>query len=69
MTLQRSLVAALLATNNEIVFANVGDSRAYIYRYNRIRQITKDHSLVVKLLEEGIITEEEAINTSWFSFM
>ncbi|MBK8430994.1 MAG: serine/threonine-protein phosphatase [Chloroflexi bacterium] len=55
-----TLVAALLATNNEIVFANVGDSRAYIYRYNRIRQITKDHSLVVKLLEEGIITEEEA---------
>lgn len=54
-----TLVAALL-TNDNVLFANVGDSRAYICRNGRIRQVTKDHSLVVKLLDEGIITEEEA---------
>ena len=54
-----TLVAALLK-GEQAIFANVGDSRAYLYRYGFIRQITKDHSLVVKLLEEGVITEEEA---------
>jgi protein phosphatase len=54
-----TLVAALLE-GEQAIFANVGDSRAYLLRHGRIRQITKDHSLVVKLLEEGIITEDEA---------
>lgn len=54
-----TLVAAIVV-ENQVVFANVGDSRAYICRNGSIRQITKDHSLVVKLLDDGIITEEEA---------
>lgn len=54
-----TLVAAIVI-EDQVVFANVGDSRAYICRNGSIRQITKDHSLVVKLLEDGIITEEEA---------
>lgn len=53
-------LVALSLTGNSAVFANVGDSRAYLCRWGRIRQITKDHSLVVKLLEEGIISPEEA---------
>jgi protein phosphatase len=56
-----TMVAALI-TGQTALFANVGDSRGYHCRNGRIRQITKDHSLVVKLLEEGIITEEEAAN-------
>lgn len=42
--------------------ANVGDSRAYHWRDNSLRQVTKDQSLVAKLVEEGAITEEEAAN-------
>ena len=53
-------LVAVIVVGNEAIFANVGDSRAYICRKGRIRQITKDHSLVVKLLDDGIITEEEA---------
>ena len=38
----------------------VGDSRAYIFRAGRLRQITKDQSLVSKLIEAGRLTEEQA---------
>jgi protein phosphatase len=40
--------------------ANVGDSRGYLWRNGGFSQITKDQSLVAKLLEEGAITEAEA---------
>ena len=40
--------------------ANVGDSRGYHWRDGSLRQVTKDQSLVAKLVEEGAITEEEA---------
>ena len=42
--------------------ANVGDSRGYHWRDDSLWQITKDQSLVAKLVEEGAITEEEAAN-------
>ena len=40
--------------------AQVGDSRAYLIRRDAIKQVTKDQSLVNKLLDAGLITEEEA---------
>ncbi len=39
---------------------HVGDSRAYLYRAGLLRAVTRDHSLVATLVEEGEITEEEA---------
>jgi protein phosphatase len=42
--------------------ANVGDSRGYHWRSSSMRQVTKDQSLVAKLVEEGAITEAEAAN-------
>jgi len=47
---------------NRVYFGNVGDSRGYHWRNGRLQQVTKDHSLVAKLVEEGAITEEEALN-------
>ncbi len=43
-----------------IYIANVGDSRTYIIRNQKIKQITKDHSMIEELLESGTITGEEA---------
>jgi serine/threonine protein phosphatase PrpC len=41
-------------------FAQIGDSRAYLMRGRRIKQITRDQSLVGQLVEAGHLTEEEA---------
>jgi protein phosphatase len=43
-----------------LYLAQVGDSRAYLVRDGAGRQITKDQSLMQKLIEAGEITEEEA---------
>jgi len=53
-------VVAAHITDDAVYIANVGDSRAYIVNANEIKQITKDHSLVENLIEDGTITREEA---------
>ena len=40
--------------------ANVGDSRGYVLRHGRLRQVTIDHSFVQELVAEGAITRDEA---------
>jgi hypothetical protein len=40
--------------------ANVGDSRIYLARSGKFRQLSVDHSYVQELVTEGLITEEEA---------
>lgn len=54
-----TLTAAWLVQGIALV-AHVGDSRAYLFRAGHLKQITKDQSLVEKLLEDKIITPEEA---------
>lgn len=54
-----TMVAAVIQDEQAFI-GNVGDSRGYHWRNGRLRQVTKDQSLVAKLLEEGAITEEEA---------
>ncbi|MBK8905877.1 MAG: Stp1/IreP family PP2C-type Ser/Thr phosphatase [Anaerolineaceae bacterium] len=54
-----TMVAAVIHEGRAYI-ANVGDSRGYLWRNGRIHQVTKDQSLVAKLVEEGAITEEEA---------
>jgi serine/threonine protein phosphatase PrpC len=51
-----------LVTPPEAAIAWVGDSRAYLLEDGRLRQLTKDHSLVQRLVEIGQITAEEARN-------
>jgi len=53
-------VTALLRTGNKIAVAHIGDSRAYLLRDGTLTQITRDHSFVQSLIDEGRITEEEA---------
>jgi protein phosphatase len=56
-----TMVAAVVVAN-QVFIGNVGDSRGYLWRQGILEQITKDQSLVAKLVEEGAITEEEALN-------
>ncbi|MGH7636027.1 MAG: Stp1/IreP family PP2C-type Ser/Thr phosphatase [Gemmatimonadaceae bacterium] len=51
-------IAGLLA--DTLFLAQVGDSRGYLVRNGVAKQITKDQSLMQKLIEAGELTEEEA---------
>ncbi len=55
-----TVVAAVLY-GDSLVAMNVGDSRAYLLRDHKLHQLSKDHSLVRRLVEMGKITEEEAL--------
>lgn len=52
-------VVAAVMKNNEACIAHVGDSRAYKISNGEIEQVTKDHSLVQEMLDNGQITREE----------
>ena len=51
-------IAGILA--DTLYLAQVGDSRGYLVRDGIAKQITKDQSLMQKLIEAGELTEEEA---------
>jgi protein phosphatase len=53
-----STIAALL--DARLFVAQVGDSRAYLLRGDRLVQVSRDQSLVNQLIEAGQLTEEEA---------
>lgn len=53
-------MTACVAEEHNVTAVQVGDSRLYLIRGEKITQITKDHSLVEMLLENGKITKEEA---------
>ena len=53
-------ITAALLRDGIAYLAQVGDSRAYLIRGQHIRQLTKDQSLVQQMLEQGLLTPEEA---------
>ena len=52
--------AALVVENDQVFFQNVGDSRGYLYRNGRLKQMTKDHNMVQELLKCGVLSKEQA---------
>ena len=55
-----TVVTAVLHTDL-LVMMNVGDSRAYLLRDDELQLISRDHSLVSRLVEMGKISPEEAL--------
>lgn len=53
-------MTALWQTEHSVLIAHVGDSRVYLLRGGRLRQVTDDHSVVAELLRCGLITPQEA---------
>lgn len=55
--------AVLLALRGrEVLVGHLGDSRAYLWRRGRLVQLTRDHTWVQQLVDQNLLTEEEARN-------
>jgi PPM family protein phosphatase len=48
-----------LVVGDRVTVANIGDSRTYLYRDGKLSRISKDHSLVMRLVELGQIRDED----------
>jgi len=55
-------IVIVLLRGNRCFVANVGDSRAYLLRKGRLRQLTRDHSVISELIEKGRLKPENAEN-------
>jgi PPM family protein phosphatase len=53
-------VTAALFDGSRVGLGHVGDSRGYLLRDGELSQLTKDHTFVQSLIDEGRITEEES---------
>ena len=53
-------LTALLFCGGYVHLGHVGDSRAYLYRDGRARQLTEDHSWIQEQVRAGLISPEEA---------
>jgi protein phosphatase len=53
-------VSAILRSGRQIAVAHIGDSRIYLLRGGKLKQITADHTFVQRLVDSGRITQEEA---------
>ena len=60
---------AAMLEGEDLVIAQVGDSRAYLLHDGELQQLTRDHSVVADLVEAGEITKEEARTHQWRSYI
>ena len=57
-------VVMTLFHNDTVILACVGDSRIYRFRKGELKQVTTDHSLVQEMIDNGYMSEEEALNST-----
>lgn len=57
-------LTVLLLSGSRGIVAHLGDSRAYLLRSGRLRQLTEDHSLVAEQVKAGLLTPEQARTSS-----
>lgn len=57
-------VVITLFHDDKVTYAHVGDSRIYRLRNGEFRQLTQDHSLVQEMIDNGYLSQEEAMISS-----
>lgn len=55
-----STLSLLLCYENRYFIENLGDSRVYLMRGGKLRQLTSDQSLAARMIQDHRMTEEEA---------
>lgn len=54
-------ITSCLIHDRNVIVSNVGDSSCFLIEKDKVTKITKDHSLVQELIDDGSITEKEAL--------
>ena len=57
-----STVVSVLMSGDVAWLAHVGDSRIYMLRDKQLMCLTKDHTMVQRMVDDGFLTEEDAEN-------
>jgi serine/threonine protein phosphatase PrpC len=55
-------IAAVLIADGRAVIGNVGDSRVYLCRQDRLTQITEDDTMVASMVRRGMLAADEAVS-------
>lgn len=58
----RTTCVVCVIQDNIAHWAHAGDSRLYVFRDDRVLARTRDHSRVQLMIDDGLITEEEALH-------
>jgi len=53
-------LTAMLLAGDQLALLHVGDSRGYLLRGGRLEQLTKDETYVQALVDQGVLTPEQA---------
>jgi protein phosphatase len=52
-------MTAALSYGKNLVICHIGDSRAYLFRSGRLEQLTRDHTLAERLLDDGVNPQDD----------
>jgi protein phosphatase len=69
---QRGMGATIVAAwvdGQRLCVAHVGDSRAYLLRAAQLEQLTQDHSLVAEQVRRGVLTQQQADESTMSSVL
>lgn len=53
-------VAVVYLQGDTATIGHLGDTRVYLFRDGQLQRLTRDHSVVERMVEEGLLTEAEA---------
>ena len=48
-----------------VYLLQVGDSRCYVYRNGKLSQVSRDQTIAQELVDQGVLSAEEAARTRW----
>jgi serine/threonine protein phosphatase PrpC len=58
-------LSAIATDGERFALGHVGDSRGYVFRGGRLTRVTRDHTWVQRLVDEGTLAEEEVPYHPW----
>ncbi|MCU0448057.1 MAG: Stp1/IreP family PP2C-type Ser/Thr phosphatase [Microscillaceae bacterium] len=52
----------VMLRGGKLYYGHVGDSRLYLHNFGKSRRLTRDHSVVQALIDQGVLSEDDAEN-------